>query len=85
MLTDELSIMRKLEADAGGNQSDALRFAVREIMRCHARLEIDHYFTMDQFNELVRVEIPYDERSTWTDGVECRDVTISMLEKDGAA
>lgn len=58
-----------------------------EIARCHARLEIDHHFVLhpdrptDTVDDLVRVEIPMAERSGEIDGIECRDATITELER----
>lgn len=57
--------------------------AIDEIERCHARLEIDHVFVMHpDTNELVRQEVPYEDRMDMSDGISCRDATISILEGD---
>lgn len=51
-----------------------------EIARCHARLEIDHCYrfkgtpTGNPRLDFVRVEIPYEERLSIPDGIECRDI-----------
>lgn len=58
---------------------------VSERDRCHARLEIDHYYVMGENDDLVRREVPPDQRHTQIDGIECRDATISVLEQDLAA
>lgn len=58
--------------------NEALR---AEVARCHARLEIDHVYVADG-DELVRREVPMDERLSMPDAVECRDATISILEAD---
>lgn len=59
-----------------------LEAARAEIARCHERLEIDHHFVLGEGEELVRVEVPYAERSHEIDGIECRDATIKLLESD---
>lgn len=60
----------------------ALREQQAEIERCHARLEIDHIWQAPvDGGELVRVEIPYPDRKSEVDGIECRDATISGLEE----
>lgn len=53
--------------------------AANEIERCHARLEIDYEFVLVR-GELVKVPITYAARKDATNAVECRDMTISMLE-----
>lgn len=53
-----------------------------EIARCHARLEIEHYFTMGEEGEFVRHEMTMEERVTFPDAVTCRDATIAALQMD---
>jgi len=52
-----------------------LEEARAEIDRCHARLEIDHYWRMsdNDDSDLERVDLPMDERETFPDAVEARD------------
>ena len=52
----------------------------KEVARCHARLEIDHYFVSEDGQEPTRVEVPYAKRLHQIDGISCRDETIKMLE-----
>lgn len=52
-----------------------------KIARYEARLEIDHCFVMVDGKELVRQEIPADEREGWPDGIMARDETIKLLEQ----
>lgn len=48
-----------------------------EVARCHARLEIDHHFIMNNDHSgLVRVDVPLSERDKEIDGIEARDCTI---------
>ena len=63
-----------------GNWQPVPKAAADEILRCHARLEIDHVFQMDAYNNLVRVEIPLEGRLFQTDGIDCRDATITEIE-----
>jgi hypothetical protein len=46
-----------------------------EIDRCHARLEIDHYWRIsdNDDSDLERVDLPINERETFPDAVEARD------------
>jgi hypothetical protein len=61
-----------------------LREAEEEIARCHARLEIDHVYVMGDTpdHDIVRQEVPMNERQNIPDAVECRDATIALLEAD---
>ncbi len=56
-----------------------------EIERCHARLEIDHVFVVPQgasaLTDLVREEVPYQQRLTMLDGITARDSEIAILEE----
>lgn len=71
-------------------RADILAEAADEIARLRARvqqyeerLEITHTFLAIEDGDdyrFERVEIPYDERPTATDGIECRDATIAILE-----
>jgi hypothetical protein len=54
--------------------------AEQERDRCHARLEIDHCFTLGENGQPVRDTIPLGERLGFPDAVECRDETIRLLE-----
>lgn len=88
--TDELIAARR--------ERDAIRSALAkaeksvaelkaEVDRCHARLEIDHQFLLsgDGGEDLVRVEVPIDQRANQIDGIEARDATIAELERQIAA
>lgn len=57
--------------------------AEEEVARCHARLEIDHHYIMDDTADdgLRRVKIPYDERADQIDGIEARDETIRLQDE----
>lgn len=59
----------------------------RERDRCHARLEIDHYFKIgdNDDSDLERVDIPLGERADFPDAVTVRDATIKLLEEQVAA
>jgi hypothetical protein len=76
------AILAERERTAG-----ALKAAEDEIARCHARLEIDHYFKMgdNDDSDLERVDIPMDERASFPDAVAARDATIQLLEDQLAA
>lgn len=52
-----------------------------EVERCHARLEIDHAFTVGPDDQPVRYEIPMAERASMPDGIECRDATIKLQDE----
>lgn len=57
-----------------------------EIQRCHERLEITHVFqAKNETSGIERVEVPYLERVTMPDGIQCRDATIELLEQNVAA
>jgi hypothetical protein len=58
----------------------SLHAARTEISRCHKRLEIDHYYRL-KGRRMVRVEIPYEDRLKYPDGISCRDETIKILER----
>lgn len=51
-----------------------------ELARCHARLEIDHAYRLEG-GELVRFEIPMDERGSFPDGIDGRDCTIAEMDR----
>lgn len=59
----------------------------KEVNRCHARLEIDHYYTgvFEEFEN--RVDIPLEERLDGgilkeSDGIAIRDLQIQLREDD---
>ncbi len=58
-----------------------------EVDRCHARLEIDHYFKIgdNDDSDLERVEVPMAERASLPDAVDARDETIKLLEEQLAS
>lgn len=70
--------------EAAEESVTALEGLVREVERCHARLEIDHYFQASDGNELVRVDVPMEARHGLPDAVECRDETIKLIDADRA-
>jgi hypothetical protein len=52
------------------------------IAKLEARLEIDHaYQWQGEGEELVRIEIPPEERSTFPDGITARDATIKLQDE----
>lgn len=53
----------------------------KERDRCHARLEIDHCFKLGDDDNLIRHEIPLNERSSFPDGITARDETIKLVER----
>lgn len=55
--------------------------AEAEVARCHARLEIDHWFKLID-GEMVREETPQDERHSIPDAVTCRDETIKIQDEE---
>lgn len=55
--------------------------ALVEVARCHARLEIDHEYVSDADGNVTRQEIPHEDRANEPDGIECRDETIRLLER----
>lgn len=61
------------------DENDNLRQRVAEL---EERLEIDHYFTVDEMTgEKIRVEVPPDDRVFQYDGIECRDATIKLQDE----
>lgn len=88
---DEL-VGRLREACAGGpdckcslnEAASRIQSLTAEVQRCHERLEIDHFWVMSDNDDqdLERVEVPMADRDTQIDGIACRDVTISELERD---
>ncbi|MDP5216739.1 hypothetical protein Q5Y75_05870 [Ruegeria sp. 2205SS24-7] len=90
--------LRKLEFDTtelgqtgpAAKAAQAIEDLRAEVQRCHERLEITHVWRVEFDAEpddgedysLIKTEIPYDERATTTDGIECRDCTIQLLEED---
>ena len=57
-----------------------IRALQKEVRRCHARLEIDHYYVM-LGKKTYRKPIPYKDRLLFPDGISCRDETIKMLDR----
>ncbi|MGR3815186.1 MAG: hypothetical protein ACU0AU_13905 [Cognatishimia activa] len=79
-MTDDLIVDLRIAATIAGPKARELYLAAAdEIERCHERLEIDHEFELVG-EDLVKGAIPYAVRKDATDAVECRDMTISMLE-----
>lgn len=59
----------------------ALADAQARVMKLETRLEIT-YCSVFRDGELVRKEIPPEERDSFPDGIRCRDATIGLLEED---
>ena len=59
----------------------ALDIARERIAKLEARLEIDHAFRMGDGDEMVRYEIPPEERDNFPDGIACRDETIRLRDE----
>jgi hypothetical protein len=59
---------------------EKLREATARIALLEARLEVDHAWKMEN-GQLVRFEIPPEDRANWPDGIDCRDETIKLLEE----
>lgn len=79
-MADDLIVDLRIAAAVAGPRARELYLAAAdEIERCHERLEIDHEFELVG-EDLVKRAIPYADRKTTMDAVECRDMTISMLE-----
>jgi hypothetical protein len=57
---------------------ERLRIRVAEL---EARLEVDHDYVSGPDGELIRREIPPEERQEAIDGIECRDASISTLRE----
>lgn len=57
-----------------------LKAAIREIKRCHRRLEIDHCFRIKN-GKMVRAAVPFNERAKFQDGISCRDETIKLMDR----
>ncbi len=51
-----------------------------KVAKYEARLNIDHCFVMGKDGELVRQEIPEDERGNFTDQITCLEIEITHLE-----
>lgn len=85
MPNDLIAELRSAAETADGKARKLFLDAVEEIQRCHERLEITHVYEMDFGSatddaSLLRKDVPYAERKEMTDGIECRDLTIAMLE-----
>jgi hypothetical protein len=61
--------------------ADRIEALEREVKRCHARLEIDHAWTIKD-GKKVRCDIPEHERAAFPDGIECRNETIKLLDQN---
>jgi len=61
--------------------TDALRELTAERDRCHERLEIDYVWQLGASGEFEKTAVPLEERGRTPDGIECRDATISELQK----
>ncbi|MGR3813791.1 MAG: hypothetical protein ACU0AU_06845 [Cognatishimia activa] len=79
-MSEDLIVNLRISAAIAGPRARELYLAAAdEIERCHARLEIDHEFELVGA-DLVKRAIPYADRKNTMDAVECRDMTITMLE-----
>jgi hypothetical protein len=61
--------------------ADAIESLQRRIGELEGRLEIDHAWQFMN-GEKVRVEIPPEERDRFPDGIECRNETIRLQDKN---
>lgn len=90
LLNDKIDVWRRQSVegsldlrDYNRRSADALASALAEVDRCHDRLEIDHCYVMKgDERDLVREEIPYEQRTSWPDGIAARDATIKLIEED---
>lgn len=84
MWADHAEIPKKLLRHAA-DRLEALEREKEELRkerdRCHARLEIDHCFKLGDDDNLIRHEIPLNERSSFPDGITARDETIKLVER----
>lgn len=87
----EIKILRDKLRSAKGTISELSKENEKlreEVNRCHARLEIDHYFTIGNDLEFPkRVDLSLQQRLSGdalalTDGITCRDIEIYMLKRD---
>lgn len=70
------------EGEVAYVRADLYDAAQAEVARCHTRLEIDREFIAD-LDAGVTIErpVPMEARLSQPDGIECRDTTISELER----
>ncbi|MCW5720761.1 MAG: hypothetical protein KIS86_06425 [Devosia sp.] len=90
--TKSLSFVVEIERQGGvisplvtlSQASSVIAGLKEEVERCHARLEIDHEWVVGGNDDsgLERREIPIEERASQIDGIECRDATITELERE---
>jgi len=76
--SEVLPCIEYVRADIAERENAELR---KERDRCHARLEIDHCFKLGDDDNLIRHEIPLNERSSFPDGITARDETIKLVER----
>lgn len=51
-----------------------------KVAKYEARLNIDHCFVLGENHEMIRQEIPEDERGSFPDQVTCLEIEIAHLE-----
>lgn len=52
-----------------------------EVERLQERLEIDHVFVLGEADEMVRKDVPPEERALYPDAIDCRDATIGLQDE----
>lgn len=79
-------VIRALPVPEDDGDIDQERIAAleAELARCHARLEIDHLYRLED-NKLVRFEVPMADRLLIPDAVTCRDATIQEFDRQRKA
>ncbi len=81
-MTDLIERLRKA-AKFGGHYAeaaDALDAKDAEIARLRGRLEITHAWRFDENGKKERIEL--EQPNNFPDGIECRDSTIEILDKN---
>ena len=57
--------------------------AEKEVKRCHERLEIDHYFVMNnEGDDLIRCEVPMEKRAEWPDKIVCLECDVQLRDEE---
>jgi len=83
-LLDAAERAEKAEAALAERDKEIERLRA-EVVRCHARLEIDHVFRMppdaEDGDDLIREDVPMSERAEMVDGIACRDETIKLQDQ----
>lgn len=80
-LLQDLLVAERLATGNSPRAAELYRAARLEIERCHARLEIDHWYVLSESGQRLRKEAPWEDRSAAWDAVSCRDETIKLLQE----